>query len=267
MKYSWFYQLPIGLNALLILAFLLGCLEISYRAGVRQRETTGEDREMDRRGDVILTAMLALLGLMLAFTYSFTVSRSDFRKAAVLGEINAVGTAFLRADLLDEPHRTTIRTLLLEYTRTLRLDARSAGSHEGSRKTIEQISAKQAPIWPSIREMAAAHPPNPLTNSMVQSITSVFDAHARRFKAAADRLPAEILAMLLLVAVTCLSVHGFSAGRADSLRRWRTTALVLVLAGVTVVIVDFDRPLTGFVRTDQQGYFRLIDEMEAALEE
>jgi hypothetical protein len=53
--------------------------------------------------------MLALLGLLLAFTYSFSLSRADMRKQAVINEANAIGTAFLRADLGAEPGRGELR--------------------------------------------------------------------------------------------------------------------------------------------------------------
>jgi hypothetical protein len=262
-----FYQLPFWTNPLLLVGILFLSLECSNRVGIWQRRRSGEEREQDRRGDVILTALLALLGLMLAFTYSFTVSRSDMRKAAAIDEINAVGTAFLRADLLDEPHRTSIRTSLLEYARTLVIDPQIAATNGGISKIIERMSAKQSAMWPAVKEMKEAHGPSPLTNSMVQSITDVIDAHTKRLVAALDWLPEVILSMLLFVGCGCLSIVGYSAGRADSLRRWRTTVLTLVLAAVMTMITDFDRPFSGLVQMNQQPYSRQIHEMELTLEE
>ena len=262
------YQFPFWTHPLLLVGILLFSLEVSYRVGMMwQRRRAGEEREQGRRGDVILTALLALLGLMLAFTHSFTVGHSNMRKAAAIDEINAVGTAFMRADLLDEPHRTSIRTSLLEYARTLVIDRQIAATNEGITKIIERMSTKQSEIWPGVREMAESQVSSPLTNSMVQSITDVSDAHTKRLIAALDRLPEIILSMLLFVGCGCLSIVGYSAGRADSLRRWRTTVLTLVLAAVMTMIIDFDRPLSGFVQMDQQPYFRLIQKMQLALEE
>jgi hypothetical protein len=260
----FYYQIPFWTTPLLFVGILLLSIEVSYRVGVGQRLRIGEEREQDRRGDVILTALLALLGLMLAFTYSFTVSRSDLRKTAAMDEINAVGTAFLRADLLDEPHRTSIRRSLLEYARTLVIDPQEAASRDGIKKVVERMSAKQSEIWPAVKEMAEVQAPSPLTNSMVQSITDVSDAHTKRLMAALDWLPGVILAMLLLVGCGCLSIVGYSAGRADSLRRWRTTVLTLVLAAVMMMITDFDRPLSGFVQMNQHPYSWLVQEMELA---
>jgi hypothetical protein len=263
----FFYQMPFWTNPLLLVGILLFSLEVSYRVGMWQRRRAGEEREQDRRGDVILSALLALLGLMLAFTYSFTVSRSDMRKTAAIDEINAVGTAFLRADLLGEPHRTSIRTSLLEYARTLIIAPQIAATKGGVTKIVERMSTKQSEIWPGLRGLVESQAPSPLTNSMVQSITDVSDAHTKRLMAALDWLPEVILAMLLFVGFGCLSIVGYSAGRADTLRRWRTTVLTLVLAAVMTMIIDFDRPLSGFVQMNQHPYSKLIQEMELAMEE
>ena len=267
MKVPLFYQLPFAVNALIILGFLLGCLEISYRIGLWQLRRIGEVRKMDRRDDVILTAMLALLGLILAFTYSFTVNRSDKRKTAAVEEINAVGTAFNRADLLEEPHRTEIRRRLLAYARVLPIDYETVNSSKKIQVKLEQIAEAQAEIWPAVRRMTETHQPNALTNAMVQSPNDVFDAHTRRFMAALDRLPGEIMLILVSVAGACLSVVGYSAGRADSLRRTRAMAMILVLVAVMMMIIDFDRSVTGFVRTSHAGLHRRIQAMEAASEE
>ena len=95
--------------------------------------------------------------------------------------------------------------------------------------------------------------------------SAVVGTSSMRRMASFDRLPTAILAMLLFVAGATLSVAGYSAGRANSLRRWRMTALTLILAAVMVVITDFDRPLSGSVQTDQQGYVDLANEMEESL--
>jgi hypothetical protein len=265
MSLPWFYTVPIWLDALIILGFLFICLEASYRIGLAKNRQ-GKGGEAERRDSVVLSAMLGMLALILAFTYSFTVSRSDKRKAAVLWEINAIGTAFARADLLDEPHRGNIRSVLLDYTRTLPIGYNGPIRTNEIARTVEVMTQAQALIWPATRKMVAdSQPPGPLEISVVQSINDVLDAWNARFQAAMDRLPTAIHLMLLFVVGASLSVAGFSAGRTDSLRRWRASALILVLFGIMITIMDFDRPRSGFVRTGHQGYFLLIAEMEVAL--
>lgn len=265
MTVPFFYALPVWLNALVFFAVLYGTFEISYRLGLWRRRT-GKARDMDRRGDIVLTAMLGFLGLMLGFTYAFTITRSDRRKSAVLEEVNALGTAFLRADLVKEPQRTGLRRALLDYTRTRFITTQNARTSDRLKEALRRTLKEQARIWVVVKSLIeTTGSPGPLEVSVVQSINDVLDAHTTRVTAGFDFLPGAILFMLLFVAATSLAVAGYSEGRADALRRWRITVLTLVLTSVLMVIVDFDRSHDGFVTINQQGYLSLIEDMEQAL--
>lgn len=79
----WLYQQPAWVLGLILLLILLLFMEVGYRVGLRHGHVPKET-EKTLRGDVTLSAMLALLGLMLAFTYAFSLSRADLRKQAVV---------------------------------------------------------------------------------------------------------------------------------------------------------------------------------------
>ena len=259
MSLPWFYVIPIWMAFFIILIFLLGCLEVSYRIGLSQAR-----REHDRRGDVVLTAMLVMLGLILAFTYNYTVSRSDKRKAAVVAVANALGTAFARADLLDAAHREKIQLALYHYAQTLIVEDSEFRSNLD--ETVERILEKQAAIWPAVSEAVKSHESlGPYEMSMIYATNEVLDAFGTRFAAAMDRLPTAIHLVLLFIAGVSLSVAGYSAGRTDSLGRWRMTSLILVLPSVMFTIMDFYRPGSGFVQTSTQGYTLLLEDMERSL--
>lgn len=259
------YEIPLWLDAVIFAAVLFSFFEVSYRLGVRRRRA-GKARDMDRRSEIILNALLGFLGLMLAFTYAFTIGRSENRKAAVLEEVNAIGTAFNRADLLKEPYRSELRRTLLDYTRTRVATEMNSRNTASVREMLDRSLKAQEEIWPVVkRVIQGTDSPGPLEVSVVQSINDVLDAHTTRVTSAYDVLPSAILLMLLFVAGASLAVSGYTDGRADSLRRWRVTILIFVLTSILVVIVDFDRSLDGFIRTSQQGYLTLIDEMENAL--
>ncbi len=86
----WFlYQLPVWVTAALVAAILLVAMEAGYRVGKRKRLVTA-DCSPSEGGGVALASILALLGLVLAFTFSFTLSRFDSRKQAVGQEAKAI---------------------------------------------------------------------------------------------------------------------------------------------------------------------------------
>lgn len=261
-----FYHYSYATLAVAFVLLLLGALEVSYRIGIwRTRGKPGEERQPNG-GDVVPTAMLGLLGLLLAFTYAFTVSRSDGRKSAVLDEINAVETAFLQADLLDEPVRTEIRERIVEFTRTLTVE-REDTLGEKFPETLNRMDKAVSRLWPAARKLGNHADLTPYEVRFVGSMNELLDAHTARRAKAFDHLPGAILVMLLFVGCASMAVAGYGSGRHGHLQRWRMTALALSIAAVMTTVTDFDRPLVGFVRVDQGGYIDLIEFMEKELGE
>jgi hypothetical protein len=211
--------------------------------------------------------MYALLGLMLAFTYAFTVSRADLRKQAVIDEANAIGTAFLRTGLAPEPSRTELRKALLDYakTRVVVVTAETAVTTEQLRKTVAGTSQALSKIWPITEQLVKSKPAGPVEVSIVQSINEVIDMNTKRLAVSFDRLPGIVLLMLLFIASASVAMTGFYAGLSGRLHRLRFTLLALVLAAVMLVITDFDRPIRGFVQVSQQSLVDVIRDMENTL--
>lgn len=259
------YDLPIWLTALFILTILLVSMEVGYRGGRRKWVATDECSPSEG-SDVALASMLALLGLVLAFTYSFTLSRADSRKQAVLDEANAIGTAFLRANLAPEPSRSELRKLLRDYAKTRDVSEEKVASSDGIQRIVQRSLDVQSLLWPSVERMVEAKSAGPVEVSILQSVNDVLDMHGKRIVAATDRLPVIVLALLVFIAAAAMFIIGFHAGRQGSLSRWRIALLGVVLAAVITVITDFDRPLTGLVRINQQPIVDLIRDMDATLQ-
>lgn len=113
------------LNATPILG-VAACAPVAMLAAavVGSRLRTWHDKrrtkdEPDGKGDhegYLVSAVLGLLALLMGFTYALAVDRYETRRALVLEEANAIGTTYLRAQLLEEPHRARIGALLVAYT-------------------------------------------------------------------------------------------------------------------------------------------------------
>ena len=116
--------LPIWGVFLATVAVVLLAVEGGFRLGqYRRRRSEQEDRPPV--GEMV-AATLALLGFMLAFTFGLAASRFDVRRGLVIDEANAIGTTYLRAGLLPEPHRSDVQSLLREYV-DVRLEAVQPG--------------------------------------------------------------------------------------------------------------------------------------------
>ncbi len=217
-------------------------------------------------GDIALTAMFALLGLVLAFTYSFTISRADHRKQAVIDEANAIGTAFLRAAFAPEPMRAGLKSLLRDYAGTRLITAETAGTSALARQAIARSLKVQSGLWPVTARIVEYGARGPVEAAIFQSINEFIDMHGKRIAASLDQLPGIVLWMLLFVSGVSLAVAGYNRGLVGNMNRLRMTALALVLAAVMTIITDFDRGLQGFVKVSQQSLKDLIRDMDTALE-
>jgi hypothetical protein len=262
MRYPLLYELPIWVIGVLLVVALLGALELGYRVG-RWKGPAWKEFDAGRGGGVVLTSMFALLGLMLAFTYAFTVTRFDARKQAIVDEANAISTAFLRADLGPEPARTELRKLLLEYARTRATpNGTTSAKLEGALDRSRQVQVK---LWPATAQMVKGKPAGIIEASIVQAINRVLDAHGTRVAKVLDRLPTIVLVMLVFITAASVAVAGFNSGISGGMNRLRMTVLTLVLASVIIVIIDFDLPQRGFIRVSQESLQAVIREMEADL--
>ena len=92
-------------------------------------------------------AIFALLGLLLGFSFSGATTRLEARRQLIIGEANAIGTAYLRLDELPASDQPEMRHLFREY-----VDARVAAYaqvpdmkafHQG----VAQAGQLQQQIW------------------------------------------------------------------------------------------------------------------------
>lgn len=232
-----------------VAAFVL-MAEFGYRLGSRRRARTGPGTIVDL--GTTIGGSLGLLGLLLAFTFGMAGDRFDRRKTLVVEEANAIGTAWLRADLVPEPMRGQAREILREYTQ-VRLDAANHANPQRITAALARSEQLHEKLW-TVTVAAAAVAPSPSTALFVASVNEVIDMHGRRIAAAVrNPIPPTIFRTLYLVALLVLSMLGYSRGAAGDRSPVMTTILSVVLAVVLALILDLDRPGEGYLRVSQQA--------------
>src|SRR5262245_39936074 len=113
----------------------------------------------EERGDfgVVQGTVLTLLSLLIGFTFSMALSRYDQRKNYEEAEANAIGTEYVRADLLPAADAARVRALLRKY-----LDQRVLFYTTRDAERVRQIDARtaqlQTELWSAVRAPAAARP-------------------------------------------------------------------------------------------------------------
>ncbi len=239
--------LPIWGVFLATVAVVLLAVEGGFRLG-QYRRRRSEQEDKPPVGEMV-AATLALLAFMLAFTFGLAASRFDVRRGLVIDEANAIGTTYLRAGLLPEPHRSDVRSLLREYV-DVRLEAVQPGKLSRSIGRSEELHAR---LWAHAVAVGEKNPGSIVVGLFIASLNEVIDLHAKRLALGVrNRIPGTIWAALSFVTIIGTSVMGYHAGLAGSGRSLALLVLVLAFSAVVTLIADLDRPQEGLLRVSQQ---------------
>jgi hypothetical protein len=234
----------IGLPALGLAMFAAMCVAAWLAA--RLRTALGGSAGDNPVEGYLLSATLALLGLLIAFTFSLAVSRFDARRAMVVAEANAIGTAWLRAGFAKGGADPALQQAIAAYADTrLRL---SRGEEDAA---VERATGPaQAAVRARLAEAVRGTDP-PIAAIIITAIGEMFDAASARHAERLARLPGEVVFVLLVYAIVAAGIVGYVIGQ--SRRRDAIVGAILyaLLALAITLILDLDRPMSGAITVDQ----------------
>jgi hypothetical protein len=249
----WIEQAPLILVGLSFMAALVLTHELALWIGAR---TPARGAGGEARGYVVSSA-LALLGLLFAFTFNAAQERFEMRRDLVVAEANALGTSYLRIQLLDPPWRDTLSAELLRYS-DLRLRGSEVRTPAEAERFAKDVGDLQAQIWRDLAEALKAR--RDLTVSLVQTVNETFDLAASRRAAREARVPVMILRTLLVSSIMAAAILGYTeAGERRATAVFLGLLLLLTLA--FCLILDLDRPYSGSVRVSQAPLERAVADM------
>jgi hypothetical protein len=195
---------------------------------------------------VVQGALLTLVGLVLAFGLAMAVGRYESRRAAVVDDANAIGTAYLRAQTLREPVRGISLPLYVQYTdASLRL-SRSVPGSLAQKRAIAAESALQRRLWHLAGQSLDVQPTQSAPRLYVESLNEMIDMQTTRVSALNNRVPAAILFVEVIGAATALGLMALYLAILS-----RGVVTVLLAAGLLTLLLfvsfDLDRPTRGFI--------------------
>ena len=241
-----FSNYPLAVIFFIGLASFLAVSEIGWQLGSLRKGRASSNFS------TLESAMLGLMALMLAFTFSMALSRFESRRDAVLNEANAIGTTALRARLLPEPQRSETLKLLREYVQ-IRLEiVRSATSLAERTPAVNRSNALQEALWQQAKAMAAIDKGPVPTGLFIQSLNEMIDDQGKRLSALRNRIPNNVLITLFGIAAAAGAFAGYASARDAERSRLPVYVIGLLVSAVVFLIIDLDRPSTGFITNSQQ---------------
>jgi hypothetical protein len=239
-----FFSLPSWVVALLLVAVIGGATVAGFALGRFLREHQAALREPF---GVLQGALLGVVGLILAFGLTLAVGRYQDRRTATVDEANAIGTSYLRAQLIGEPVRSRSLALFPTYTDlAIRVSQEVPGSAAMRRTTVAE-GVLQRRLWRLAGESIDSAPSASAPRLYVDSLNETFDDQEARLSSLTNRVPGAVLALEVFgaaVAVGLLALHISVLGR-GIVAMLAAGALVTLLLLVTF---DLDRPTRGLIK-------------------
>jgi hypothetical protein len=190
-------------------------------------------------------AVFALMGLLLAFTFSGAASRFDARRQLVVDEANAIGTAYLRLDLLPPEQRRNLQQRMRDYVDARLAYYSAARDSSRARAALAQGTALQGEIWNAGVEAVREAPLPQLAGQLLPALNDMFDVAASRLAATRMHPPPIIYGLLGVVSLLCALLAGYGMGSGKG-RSWlHIISLAATLAITIYVIVDLEYPRIG----------------------
>jgi hypothetical protein len=206
-----------------------------------------------------MDASLAILGLLIAFTFATAWGKYDQRRLMVISDSNAIGDFYNCASLLKEPVRTKLMRVIQNYT-ALRLDiAKHSYTKAGFEKALEEFDQMHTQMVELVSEALAQG--TPIAVSLTNTLNAVSSMHAARLAAVRDRVPASIVLLLIVSAVICAMLVGREQGASEEDDIAGTVCFIILVSFAIWVTLDLNQGDRGLIRVDQEPIQRLLSTM------
>lgn len=249
-----------GIFALQVIV-TLASIEAGQWLGTRRARLPENERESEAAVSAVSGAVLALLAFVLALTFGAAASRYDLRRDALMGDVNAIQTTYMRAGLVPDPYRTLTRSLLRDYVEVRMNVGDVYGDPEQLRVLRSRTAALTSMLWSQAEELAAKDS-NDIYALFSEGITDMVEYQNKRVAFGSNfRIPTFVWIILVLSSCISMFTMGFQFGITGRRSFPSQLALVLTFALVIQLIYDLDSPGKGFVHLNQQPMIDLYQSL------
>ena len=255
-------QSSVSIAGILFVSMAL-VIEAGYHFG--RKSLTNASESFRGQLNAIQASLLGVLALLLGFTFSLSLQRFDSRSLAVVEEANAIGTAYLRAQLLPASIRGEVQTLLGSY-----LDLRVQASHVALDNPAERealvVRTNQIAdaLWRQARR-AAEEDGRPVTSGLfIQSLNELIDSFGRRDAALNRHVPEAVLFLLYATFLLAGAIVGYTSGVSGHRAPFATYIMVALIVLLVFTIIDLDRPRRGLIEVSQKSLIDLQTAINAS---
>ncbi len=237
-------------------AFVVGMITswgVGWRIGRRLHPDPGEDP-----GSKFVDASMALLGLLLAFTFSMALGRHDSRRLAIVAESNSIADFYTCASLLKEEPRIKLQNLIREYAAQ---QARTFPVLMSGAAEAEELRRSQAMHGRMTEIVSQAIPDTPIAVALTNTLNNLTSAYSSRLAAYDEIVPWSIVALLFLSSMVPSFLTGLKHGEIHKLNAYGTLSFILMVGFVVFVTLDLNQPHRGLVTVNIDPLTRALQSL------
>ena len=221
------------------------CLEVGYRMGSYVARKTASAHEGT---STIQAAVFALLGLLLGFTFANGISHLDQRRQLIVQESNAIGSAYLRLDLLPANQQPAMRELFRQYLDTRLEVYEKLPNLPAAEADLQRAATLQEEIWSRAVTGSRDDPTQNVARLLLPALNEMIDVTTARTIALHTHVPPLIFGLSICVALLSGLIAGYDMARRKS-RSWFHGLLYAVVISITIfTVIDLDYPRFGLIR-------------------
>lgn len=215
----------------------------------RMRALTEEERQ---DMDLVISSSLTMLALIIGFSFSMAVNRYDQRKNYEEEEANAIGTEYVRADLLPAAEAAKVKQLLVQYLDQRLLFYTTRNASRDSAITSE-TTRLQNEMWSAVQGAAKAQP-TPVSALAVAGMNDVLNRQGYTQAAYWNRIPTGAWTLMFALAICCSMLIGYGSHKRDA----KLYVIMPFLVSIAFfLIADIDSPRRGVIRVAPQNLISL----------
>ncbi|MEH6637350.1 MAG: NrtA/SsuA/CpmA family ABC transporter substrate-binding protein [Halioglobus sp.] len=258
-----FDSVPIAVVFAFMVLIALLAIEVGLWLGKRGKKHL-DDLSLQPIATVV-GAVLGLMAFVIALTFGSANSRFDERKSALLEDVTTIQTAYLRASLLPEPHRTTVRSLLRDYVHMRVGIVYAYGFPERLELVQRRAESLQRLMWAHVESLSDTQSDSRIQLLFATALNDVFNQHTKRVVLGAYyQIPVFVWIALLVASTLAMFAVGYQFGASGGRRIPAAKfALSLTFALVMLLAIDLDRTGEGLVAVNQQPMLNLYRSMNA----
>jgi len=206
------------------------------------------DADTSRGAAAVDSIVFAVLGLIVAFTFTAAAARFDERRRLIVDHANATGTVWLRLDLLPEADRPPIRSLIKQWIQSILNATNNPRTSPESIVHFKEAADFQDQVWQSVIASYERDPRPAVATQLIPALNTWIDLSTSRIEIGRMTVPSLVMVTLFVLSFGAAVLVGYEMSNRPRQSWLHVYLFAGTISFAVYVIVDLNNPREGLIR-------------------